>query len=109
MESGQSGSDDTFRVPEQPAPVSSHGGRRRGAGRKKVHEGGYTAVRDLQWKTVAMHSNVFEEWVRHRDRLEFKNNTDFAQYLLSNLNEDNSDQRQEAERSNTSENLDSPV
>lgn len=74
--------EDNFLVPEQP---KSKGGRRVGAGRKRVHEGGYKSVKDLLWKNLTVHTEVFEEWSRIREICGFRNNSDFAVHLLNNM------------------------
>ena len=48
-------------------------------------EGGYKRVKDLLWKTLSLHTDVHEEWIRIiRDQCRgFKNNSaDFAANLL---------------------------
>ena len=64
--------EDNFRVPEQPTEKGKvAGGRRVGAGRKRVHAGGYKNVRDRLWKSLAVHTEVFEEWTRVREESDF--------------------------------------
>lgn len=88
MESSEREDDVNFRVPEQPGPAEGAtggpGGKRRGAGRKRIHEAGYESVRDLFWKTMSIRTTVFEEWKMERERRGFKNNTEFARFLLEN-------------------------
>ena len=47
-------------------------------------EGGYKRVKDLLWKTLSLHTDVHEEWIRIvRDQCGFKNNSaDFAANFL---------------------------
>ncbi|CAB4018837.1 Hypothetical predicted protein [Paramuricea clavata] len=51
MESSKTDSDDNFRCPTEPGPSfqspesGTHGGKRRGSGRKRKHEEGYENVR----------------------------------------------------------------
>ena len=78
--------EDNFRVSEQPTEKGKGaGGRRVGAGRKRVHDGGYKNVRDRLWKSLAVHTEVFEEWTRVREERGFQNNSTFATYLLNNI------------------------
>ena len=51
---------------------SNRGGRRYGAGRKRVHEHGYKTARDLLWKTISVHTSIFEQWKKEQDRRGFK-------------------------------------
>ena len=89
MENSEREDDVNFRVPEQlgeSAEGASRGpgGKRRGAGRKRLHEAGYESVRDLFWKTMSIRTAVFDEWKMERERHRFKNNTEFARFLLEN-------------------------
>ena len=61
------------------------GGSRRGAGRKRLHEGGYRNVQNILWKNITVHTDVFNEWVKMKDLSGFTNNSDFAGYLLEIL------------------------
>ena len=64
--------EENFRLPEQPKEKGKGvGGRRVGAGRKRVHDGGYKNVRDRLWKSLAVHTEVFEEWTRVREECDF--------------------------------------
>lgn len=92
MESGPSSDDTEFRVPGEPAPVlgrerqrTGKGGKRRGSGRKRVHEEGYESVRSQLWKNISVHATVYEEWTEQRNKLKFTNHTEFARFLLENL------------------------
>ena len=78
--------EDNFRVSEQPTEKGKvAGGRRVGAGRKRVHNGGYKNVRDRLWKSLAVHTEVFEEWTRVSEESGLQNNSTFATYLLNNI------------------------
>lgn len=80
---------DNFRPPDEPGPsfrsaesARSHGGKRRGAGRKRQHEEGYKKARSTIWKTIALHKNVYDEWMALRETHKFKENSNFAEFLL---------------------------
>ena len=47
--------------------------RRRAKSRswKRVHDGGYKNVRDRLWKSLVVHTEVFEEWTRVREECDF--------------------------------------
>ena len=77
-----------FRIPDQPAPraeTSTKGGKRIGAGRKRVYEEGYANIRNGIWKSISVHREVYEEWQQERTARGITSNTDFARYLLKNL------------------------
>ena len=81
--------DDNFRPPDEPGPsfrsaesARSHGGKRRGAGRKRQHEEGYKKARSTTWKTIALHKDVYDEWMALRKTHNFKENSNFAEFLL---------------------------
>lgn len=92
----ESDGDDNFRPPDEPGPsfrsaesARSHGGKRRGSGRKRQHEEGYKKARGTIWKTIALHKNVYDEWMALRETHKFKENSKFAEFLLQcarNLN-----------------------
>ena len=80
----------SFHQPDEPGPSSratsdGHGGTRHGAGRKRIHEEGYKSVRSVLWKSISVHTNVYEEWLKERQRRGFTNNSDFARFPLENL------------------------
>ena len=78
--------DPIFRLPGQPAPIVEEkrqaGGKRRGSGRKRLYEEGYESVHGLIWKTMSLHTNIFEQWTNERKRRGFKTNNDLAIFLL---------------------------
>ena len=81
---------ESFHQPDEPGPSSratsdSHGGTRHGAGRKRIHEEGYKSVPNVLWKSISVHTNVYEEWLKERQRRGFTNNSNFARFLLENL------------------------
>ena len=85
----ESDDDDNFRPPDEAGPsfrsaesARSHGGKRRGAGRKRQHEKGYKNARSTTWKTIALHKNVYDEWMAFRKTHNFKENSNFAEFLL---------------------------
>ena len=61
------------------------GGSKRGAGRKRLHEGGYRNIQNILWKNVTVHTNVFNAWIKMKDIYGFTNNSDFAGFLLDIL------------------------
>ena len=65
------------------------GGKRLGAGRKRIHEGGYKSVRSSLWKSISLDTNVYERWVRIHKERGFSNNSDFALLLLTNIESGN--------------------
>jgi hypothetical protein len=85
----ESDDDDNFRPPDEAGPsfrsaesASSHGGKRRGAGRKRQHDEGYKKARSTTWKTIALHKDVYDEWMALRKTHNFKENSNFAEFLL---------------------------
>lgn len=42
-------------------------------------------MKDLLWKNMSLHTEVFNEWLKLRERFGFKNNTDFGRFLLGNV------------------------
>ena len=85
MESGEEGN---FRPPDEPGPsfrsvgAQPHGGKRRGAGRKRQYDEGYQKARASTWKTIAIHKDVYDDWMSLREALDFKENSTFAKTLL---------------------------
>ena len=57
------------------------GGKRRGAGLKRAYDTGYGSFRDALWKTLFIHTSVFEVRTNERQRHDFKNNSEFAKFL----------------------------
>ena len=70
-------------------------GSRRGAGKKRLHEGGYRNVQNILWKNITVHTDVFNEWVKMKDLYGFTNNTDFAGFLLDILKKSRPDATEE--------------
>ena len=66
-------------------PTTTRGGKRRGAGRKRLHEEGYESFRGLIWKTILLHDYVFEDWVKERRRFGFALNNDFPMFLFDKV------------------------
>ena len=58
------------------------GGRRRGSGRKRIHESGYKSVQTCIWRSVSIHAELFDEWEELRKRFHFKSNMVFSTHLL---------------------------
>ena len=58
------------------------GGKRRGAGRKRIYESGYKAYQTSLWRSISIHAELFDEWEELRNRFLFKSNTEFAEHLL---------------------------
>ena len=83
---------EVFRRPSEPGPslqVSEsargqhqHGGQRRGSGRKRIYEAGYENVRSLACKTISIHTDIYEDWIREKQRHGFKDHSSFAKCLL---------------------------
>ena len=67
---------------EDGSEAVKRGGRRRGSGRKRIHESGYKSVQTCIWRSVSIHAELFDEWEELRKRFHFKSNTVFATHLL---------------------------
>ena len=50
-------------------------------GGKRIYDTGYRSVWDALWKTLFIHTSVFEVRTNERQRHNFKNNSEFAKFL----------------------------
>ena len=68
-----------------PASFQSRGGKRVGSGRRRVHEEGYSSVHNQLWRSISIHTSVYEEWQKKRKEQAFPYNSEFASFLLANI------------------------
>ena len=59
-----------------------HGGKRFKSGRKET---GYKQVRSLLWKNISFHTDVYHKWMETRERLNYKDHSSFAMFLLDKI------------------------
>ena len=72
----------TFQEDKQTGKIHKCGGKQPGAGKKRAHVSGYKQVKSLLWKNISLHTSIFNDWVKLKEDLGFKDHSHFAHYLL---------------------------